>query len=430
MASPILHIKDSYYFEVPKALLPRHYGSKSDFPDLWVTLDPQFQLWEAERLYTELEQVYAELEEFNHDLPSKQTMTSNYLDWKHDHANEGKPFDRFLEEAAWEDGGLAEWFEIKFESRAFTSDWSAKKELAGNVGLFKGDSSPQYKWSHETIDAYNGHLSGKILIPQKFGTLRNLYEPESGFCVSKFMIIQVLVVLILYVAFNWLGRQLRESQRPRGRLWNLLEAFVVFLRDQVARPAIGEHDADRFVPLLLTMFFFVLGCNLFGMLPWMGAPTGELAVTAGMALVTFGTVVVFGIKKFGPIGFILNQAPSMDLPWWMAIVLKPMILAIEIVGLLIKHAVLAVRLLANMVAGHMTLLAIMGLAFSLQALATFMPADSASPAMDQLAWTGTAVVVVLGSAVLSVLELFVAFLQAYIFTFLSALFIGAAIHHH
>ncbi|MBP87917.1 MAG: ATP synthase F0 subunit A [Planctomycetaceae bacterium] len=422
MASAILHIKDSYYFEVPKALLPCNYGTKSEFPELWVQLDDQFQAWEASRLYDEFKS------EMNAPAAllgnSKRQVLDEYEHWKHeDHANAGKPFDRFLEEHHAKD-----WFAEQFALRGVPTMWSDAKVRAGDVELFKQDATSA--WSPQKIHDYNEHLSGKILIPQPFGELRNFYERESGFAISRFMIIEVVIALILWAVFAWLGRQTEEGERPRGRLWNLLEAVVVFIRDQVARPAIGEHEADRFVPLLLTLFFFILGCNLFGMLPWLGAPSGELAVTAGMACVTFGAVVLFGCRKFGLIGFILNQVPSMDLPWFMAIFLKPMILVIELLGLVIKHAVLAVRLLANMVAGHMTLLAIMGLTFSIQAVMEFMPAESPHPGLDALAWSGTAVVVVLGSTVLSVLELFVAFLQAYIFTFLSALFIGAAVHHH
>ncbi|MCB9875084.1 MAG: F0F1 ATP synthase subunit A [Planctomycetaceae bacterium] len=406
MASAILHIKDSYYFEVPKGLLPRHYASKADFPTLWVQLDPQFQAWEAERLYDE----FAKL---NPSVGPKSDLLHEYEEWKHDHANEGKPFDKFLEQH--ED--YRDWFATTAKLSG-GAQWEAAKERAGGeeaVAIFKKD--PTINWSPETIHAYNKHLSGKILIPQPFGELRNFYEKESGFAISRFMIIEVAIALILWVIFAWLGRQVESGERPRGRLWNLLEVFVVFVRDQVARPAIGSHDGDRFVPLLLTIFFFILGCNLSGMLPWVGAPTGSWGVTFGLACVTFSTVIVCGMQKFGFVGFFLNQIPGMDLPLPIAIVLKPMILAIELLGLLIKHLVLSIRLLANMVAGHIVLLAIMMMAFSLEGAASEY-------------WGVVAPISVIGATLISCLELFVAFLQAYIFTFLSALFIGAAIHHH
>ena len=407
MASAVLHIKDSYYFEVPKGLLPRHYASKADFPTLWVQLDPQFQAWEAERLYDEFAKLYP-------NVGSKAELLQEYDAWKHDHANEGKPFDRFLEQHE----GYRDWFANQSSLSGSAQRWEKAKERSGGEdaeALFKKDST--IAWSPETIHAYNKHLSGKILIPQPFGELRNFYEKESGFAVSRFMIIEVAIALILWVVFAWLARQVESGERPRGRIWNLLEVFVVYIRDQIARPAIGSHDGDRFVPLLLTIFFFILGCNLSGMIPWVGAPTGSWGVTFGLACVTFSTVIVSGMQRFGFVGFFLNQIPGMDLPLPIAIVLKPMILAIELLGLLIKHLVLSIRLLANMVAGHIVLLAIMMMAFSVEGAASEY-------------WGVVAPISVIGSTLISCLELFVAFLQAYIFTFLSALFIGAAIHHH
>jgi len=279
----------------------------------------------------------------------------------------------------------------------------------------------------EEIEAYNANLSGKILIPQPFGGLRNLHEREPGwnnFCISKFLIIEVAVAIIIFALFRWLAAKMNTGERPRGRLWNLLEMILVFVREQIARPAIGDHDADRFVPLLWTIFTFILGCNLFGMVPGVGSPTGAWGVTMALALVTFGTVVLSGMRRFGVVGFFLNQIPHMDIPIAIAIVIKPFILAIELLGLLIKHAVLSIRLLANMVAGHLVILAIMGMAFGLSAAVGFA---QGSPGWQ---WGVTATIVVVGSALFSCLELMVAFLQAYIFTFLSALFIGASIHHH
>jgi F-type H+-transporting ATPase subunit a len=156
-----------------------------------------------------------------------------------------------------------------------------------------------------------------------------------------------------------------------------------------------------------------------GMVPWAGSPTAAWSVTLALAGITFATVIVFGMIQFGPLGFFLNQIPGMDLPWYMAIVIKPMLLAIELLGLVIKHLVLSIRLLANMVAGHL------GLAFSAEAAHYFT-----SPETPGWQWYLTATIAVVGAAAFNLLELFVAFLQAYIFTFLSALFIGAAIHKH
>lgn len=410
MASPVLHIKDSYYFEVPKALWPVHHAGKQDFPDVWVRLDPEFQLWEAERLYASYRALRAQWPAEGNVLPWG-VLKAKYAEWKVEHGNAGKPLARFLEEEH-----DAAWFARWQKEPQFAAEWRSAKGKAGDVGAFKQDGAVE--WSPRKIEAYNAHLSGKILIPQVLGgQLRNLYERESGFCISKFMILELVVALVLCVTFAWLARQVAGGDRPRGRLWNLLEALVVFIRDQIARHAIGPHEGDRFVPLLLSLFFFILVCNLFGMLPWLGAPTSSWGVTFGLACVTFSTVLGSGMRRFGPIGFFANLTPKMDLHFLLAVPIGLFILLIEVLGLCIRHTVLSIRLLANMVAGHLVLLAIMLLAFSVQ--------GAMSPN-----WGITATIAVIGSIVFSCLELFVALLQAYIFTFLSALFIGSAIHHH
>lgn len=269
---------------------------------------------------------------------------------------------------------------------------------------------------HAKIEEFNRGLSGKVIIPQPFATLENLHDKKSGFAISKFMILEVAIGAILVLAFSRLAARVSRGAPPRGKAWNLLESVLLFVRDQVAVPAMGKHEAERFAPLLWTIFFFVLLCNLFGLIPWLGAPTGAFAVTFGLACVTFATTLAAGIKQFGPVGFWLNLVPHMDLPWWLSW-LKIPIFAIELLSLVIKHLILSVRLLANMVAGHLVLLGILG-------LVTVAAEYSISH------WLMVSGISVVSSTALSVLELFVAFLQAYIFTFLSALFIGAAVHHH
>ncbi|HZZ70821.1 MAG TPA: F0F1 ATP synthase subunit A [Pirellulales bacterium] len=290
--------------------------------------------------------------------------------------------------------------------------WRSHRTSLDQVPKYLTDAHP-----HATLAEFNDALTGKILIPQPFGTLKNFYERQSGFAISKFMIIELIIAAVLVFMFSRLAARVRRGEVLRGRGWNLLESMVVFIRNDVARPAIGAHDADRFLPLLWTMFFFILTCNLFGMLPWLGAPTGTFSVTLALAGITFVTILVSGVRQFGPFGFFKNLVPPMDLPWYMLIFLWPFILIIEVFGLLIRNGVLAIRLLANMVAGHLVLLAVLGLAFTIEAAASH-------------GWAITAIISILGSTLFSLLELFVAFLQAYIFTFLSALFIGAAIHHH
>jgi F-type H+-transporting ATPase subunit a len=297
----------------------------------------------------------------------------------------------------------------------------APNELFAHVEDARYFHVPRFMTSHEA----HGHVN----IPQPFMMDKPLITMNTGnaliddtikpldFIITKFMVLEVVIAVIIALLFVTLAARLKGGHLPQGKLWQLLEVFLLYIRDKVARPCIGDHDADRFVPFLWTMFFFVLGCNLMGMVPWMGSPTGALATTAALALTTFLVVCGSSIKQFGFVGFLKAQVPHMDLPKPIAVVLIPLIFAIEILGLFIKHGVLAVRLLANMMAGHVVLSVI--LAFI-----------GASAVAGQYVWGGVTVASVLGATALSLLELFVAFLQAYIFTFLSALFIGAAVHPH
>lgn len=260
---------------------------------------------------------------------------------------------------------------------------------------------------HKTYEAVWAPSTGNAM-------LDSIIQPMD-FRLTKFMVLEVVVALIMCVVFIGLARRMRGGKRPQGRLWNMLEAFLVYLRDHVARPAIGSHDGDRFVPLVWTVFFFVLGCNLMGMVPWMGSPTGAFAVTAALAFVVFLTVIGSGMAKLGIVGFWKAQVPHMDLSPALKIILIPMIFVIEIFGLLVKHGVLAVRLLANMMGGHVVLAVLMA----------FITATWGSV----LFW-GVMPASILGATALSMLELLVAFIQAYVFAFLTSLFIGMAVHPH
>lgn len=266
-----------------------------------------------------------------------------------------------------------------------------------------------------TPKEFTDAMAGKILIPQPFGTLKNLYEKESGFAISRFMIVETIAAILVFWMFKSLADRVKAGEPPRGRGWNALETSLVFIRDEVAHPAIG-HGYEKFVPYLWTVFFFILTMNLFGMLPWVGAATGAFGVTLTLGIMTFLVGLVYGTKELGVAGFWLNLVPHMDLPAWL-FPLKIGIFFIELLGTVIKHAVLGIRLLANMVAGHLVLLAILGMVVA---------AAKASTGV----FLTTSVLSVFGAATLSVLELGVAFLQAYVFTFLSALFISAATHHH
>jgi len=444
MASDILHIKDSYYFDVPKTFWKRHFESSAEIADKFewfVRLDSDFQDWEADRLINSLNSIVS-------DKSVLENLKGRWEEARHDHANHGKPLDRYLNDGAaaleakaatWAaknapdardslDAYLAKhpteefgWVanllrqpEKKAAWEKVVQDANSKESLAEYLSLDRA------KWDSHKLSGYSDALSGKVFIPQVFGgQLRNAYEPDSGFCLSRYMIIEVVVALLVLFAFRWLAGKVKSGSAPKGKLWNLLEGSLQFVRNQVVVPAMGDHDADRFLPLLWTIFFFILGCNLMGMLPFLGAPTAVFGTTLALAGVIIFTSLFFGMKELGVVGFFANQAPHIDLPFGVGKLMSLAILGIEVLSFGIKHGVLAIRLLANMVAGHLVLLAILGIAFGVHAVS-----------MHTGTWSVVAIISILGTTVLSFLELFVCFLQAYVFTFLAALFIGSSIHHH
>jgi F-type H+-transporting ATPase subunit a len=244
--------------------------------------------------------------------------------------------------------------------------------------------------------------------------LDNTIQPLD-FKFTKYMAVELVAAILIALLFVGLARALKGGAIARGRLRNMLEAILFYFRDEVARPCIGHHDADKFVPFLWTIFLFVLFCNLFGLVPWLGSPTASLATTGALAFVTFFTVVAAAVSKLGPGGFVKSFVPHMDLSPSLKIMLVPMIFFIEVFGMFVKHGVLAIRLLANMMGGHVVLAVIVA----------FIAASAQS-----LWYWGVMPTSIFGAVALSLLELLVAFLQAYIFTFLSALFIGMAVHPH
>ncbi len=184
-----------------------------------------------------------------------------------------------------------------------------------------------------------------------------------------------------------------------------LEIFVVFIRDEVVLPNTGKEGLV-YLPYFLTLFFFILTVNLLGMIPFGASATGNISVTAALAVCTFFLINIAGIREHGFFHHIKNFIPH-GLPAW----LIPLMLPLEIMGLFTRAFALCIRLFANMIAGHIVLLAFLCLSFLLGSI---------------LVSVGS-VPIAVG---LSVLETFVCFLQAYIFTFLTAIFVGASLHPH
>ncbi len=168
-------------------------------------------------------------------IPDREQVLSEFEHWSHDHSNAGKPLAAFLEESP-----EAQWFREQLSAGEAEPEW---QELKGEVRQQAWDAyitDASNTWSAEKIESYNRLLDGKVLIPQPFNpTLRNFYERESGFAISKFMVIEGVVALLVAVLFIRLANRMRGGERPRGKLWNMFEAVLLYFRDVVVRPAIG-----------------------------------------------------------------------------------------------------------------------------------------------------------------------------------------------
>ena len=230
----------------------------------------------------------------------------------------------------------------------------------------------------------------------------------------------VVAALLVFVTIWWGGRQVtrrhREGKAPSG-FGGTVEAMVLFVRNDVAIANIG-HGGEKFAPLILTLFFFILYCNLLGLLPWGATPTGNLAVTGGLALMAFLTIEGSGMVALGPKGYlktIVMVPPGMT---GIGAVLMAMLMTpVELIGKIVKPFALCLRLFANMTAGHFVILALLGLIFL---FATAGPAIVAGVTVGAVAFT----------LFMMLLELLVAFLQAYIFALLTSVFIGMMQHAH
>lgn len=209
-------------------------------------------------------------------------------------------------------------------------------------------------------------------------------------------------LLLLVVVFAGLRK---KALVPRG-LYGFVEVLVNFVRKDLAEANIGKENADKYLPYLLTAFFFILFVNLFGLLPFAATATANINVTVCLALFTFLVTQYAAIKGMGLGGYfthLTGGVPKSLWPLWFIMI------PVEILGLFTKPFALTVRLFANMVAGHFVILALLGLIFAISV------------------WVFP--VSVLLALAIFMLELFVAFVQAYIFTMLSSLFIGAGFAH-
>lgn len=224
----------------------------------------------------------------------------------------------------------------------------------------------------------------------------------------------VITAAMTLFAARTVARQ-GSGRAPRG-LANAVEAVVVFLRDDLCKEYIG-HGYQRFVPLILTLFFFILTMNLLGLVPWGGSATGNLAVTATLAVIVFLVIETSGFLTLGFRGymrtiFFTPPGTTGAMKYLMLAIMTP----VELLGKFTKPFALAVRLFANMTAGHMMIFTLIGFIFIFGQIAF-------------VRWAVAAGSFAFVSAIL-LLELLIAFIQAYIFAMLSAVFIGLMRHEH
>jgi len=281
--------------------------------------------------------------------------------------------------------------------------------------------SGNYNLVTEGDDGASKTLTSQAEISEAIDGGKHLYgslAPKEGsivldFSITRHLVYGLLAMLVTAIIFitlaNRYKRGIGRDEAPQGVFQNMFEAMIVFIRDEVAKPTMGEKY-ERFLPYLLTAFFFILFANLFGLVPYGAAATSNLAITGMLALFTFVIGQVYGSKEhfkhllMGPEG----------VPWWV----RPILVPVEILGLFTRHLALAIRLFANMLAGALVIFSLLGLIFIVNVV--FGPGVAYGASIPSV---GLTVFILL-------VKLLVAFIQAYVFTMLSALFIGMAIEEH
>jgi F-type H+-transporting ATPase subunit a len=272
---------------------------------------------------------------------------------------------------------------------------------------------------HHTADShvleFDLFLLGKFAIPLPTGW--HLFGIDVS--PTKHVVYMILAALLVFVSMMIAARQVdrrhREGRAPRG-FGAAMEALVLFVRNDVAIANIG-HAGAKFAPYILTLFFFILFMNLLGLVPWGGSATGNLSVTMALAILSFILIEVSGMRALGFKGYMgtIFYAPPGMHPIGRAIMLLIMT-PVEFLGKLTKPFALMIRLFANMTAGHTLILSLGGLIF------VFMNAV--------LVMGGVAVASTAMATAIMILEVFVAFLQAYIFAMLTSVFVGLIRHAH
>ncbi len=218
--------------------------------------------------------------------------------------------------------------------------------------------------------------------------------------ITRYVVFMWLVAILLVIILVSASKSYKKSLIPKG-IVNVVEVIILFVRDEIVRPTIKE-DQDKYLPYLLTTFFFILLGNFFGLIPYSTTITSNIAVTATLAILSFFMTQLAGIRSYGFFGYFKAMIPHGMPP-----AILPLIIVVEILALFTKPFALCIRLFANMIAGHVVIFSLLGLIFIMGSI--FVAPISVAFALF-----------------IYMLELLVALIQAYIFTMLSSLFIGMA----
>lgn len=279
---------------------------------------------------------------------------------------------------------------------------------------------------HHTADAYSFGIETGLEQFQFLNLHWGKFLPDIHIGSFAFNLTPTKHVVFLFIAAGfvfltmwWTGRRLekeRAGERAPSGFANAMEAMVLFVRNDIAIANIGQ-DGVKFAPYIMTLFFFILYANLLGLVPHGATATGNIAVTGALAITAFLVIEISGVVKLGPVGYlrtIFPRVPGMSGAAGAAISLA--MAPIEIVGKFVKPFALAVRLFGNMTAGHFVILSLFGLIFL----------------FGHLEGWNWGIGMVTAALVLGImlLEIFVAFLQAYVFALLTSVFIGLMQHEH
>lgn len=265
--------------------------------------------------------------------------------------------------------------------------------------------------------AQEGKNKGSIVKVDEHGTeITNTSLPLDLSITKDVLEIFIIAIILLWMFISIANRyKRRKNEAPKG-LQSWIEPIIIFIRNDIAIPSIGAHKYERYMPYLLTVFFFIFFSNLIGLIPFypFGANvTGNISVTLTLAAFTFLITTFIGNKNYWKHIF---NAPGV--PWWLKIPI-PLMPIVELLGVFTKPIVLMIRLFANILAGHIIILGFMSLIFIFGS-------------MNMWFGYGASVISVAFGLFMSLLELLVAFIQAFVFTMLSALYFGMAVEeeHH